>query len=87
LTISNQHSNAVFSNASPGSTVRFLGVNVGGFFFEQVVKTDQFAPMLSINSPTFFLSAHPESMIFSGTDVHRSEREKGKKTEVSFIEI
>ncbi len=54
MTFSNHCSNAVFSNASPGLTVRFFGGEHRGFLTEGV-KNYQIAPMSPLNSPTFFV--------------------------------
>jgi hypothetical protein len=53
LSFLNQRSNAGFSNASPGLTVRFLGGEHRGFLNERV-KIYRMAPMSPLNSPTFF---------------------------------
>ncbi len=54
LIFSNHCWNAVFSNASPSLTVRFLGVEHRGFLREGV-KAYRMASMSPLNSPTFFV--------------------------------
>jgi hypothetical protein len=66
LTVSNQRSNGVFSNASPGLTVRFCffffffffgGLFCHWRFLEEGVNTYLIAPMLPLKF-LFFLSGH-----------------------------
>jgi hypothetical protein len=53
LAISNHRSNAVFSDASRGSTVCFLGDEHLGFLKEEV-NTYRMASMSPLNSQSFF---------------------------------
>ncbi len=55
LTFSNHCSNAILSNASPGLTIRFLGVNIGVFWESQDLSN---GANVASQLANFFLSAH-----------------------------